>query len=164
MSGFHRDLWVKSLSWPREGGSLQTWPRAFAEACVWAEQSLSFLNWKKQRITVLLITGLLQGGLRLGLQPQKEGAVTDEGELTSENGGEGLPRDSSTHQAQRWPQGCEGPQIYDPATKFCWSLCRLKLKGRRDWFRAVSFSPLPHPHVPGHVAPLRLGPGGENDS
>lgn len=93
MSGFPRDLWVKSLIWPRQGGSLQTRPRAFAEACAWAELSLSFLDWKTQKITVPLIMGLLQGGLHPGLQPQKEGAVTDEGELISENGGEGLPRD-----------------------------------------------------------------------
>lgn len=66
------------------------------EACVGAEQSLSFLNWKTQEINVPPITGLLQGGLAswptaLRKKELSTSLRKGDGELSSENGGEGIP-------------------------------------------------------------------------
>lgn len=125
---------------------------SFVGAPVGALASLSFLNWKTQEINVPGSDHWAPAQQPAGLKKQAPASSLRKGKGSSPAGG----RSRRPAALTKLQGGLREPR--DPRAELPRPLCLRQ--ERRGWSLAASLLPLPHPCVPGHVAPRCSGRGG----
>lgn len=106
-----------------------------------------------------------QAACVLACSPRKEGAVASTGRVSPSSSakmvGRAFPGAPWLTPSSEVARGGEGPGFSAALPSFLGPFRCLRLQERRGWSPGcLSFPPLPHPHAPGHVAPLCPRPGG----